>query len=75
MLQQVIAALIPALVIVAIFGAILRVDHLRCMEKRRAMMLDSIKRAVPVENYWIPCWTFYVPNRFLPREFRYTESK
>jgi len=69
------AALVPALIIVAIFGAILRVDHLRCMEKRRAIFMRTLASTIPAEAYWLPVWTFLVPNRFLPKEFRYVEGK
>lgn len=60
----------PALIIAAIYGMILRMDHLRCMEKRKAMFMENIKREVPVEAYWQPLWTFYVPARFRPKQFR-----
>lgn len=58
-----------------IFIPILWMDHQRCMEKRKAMFMENLKREVPVEAYWLPLWTFYVPNRFLPTEFRYVEGK
>lgn len=65
----------PALIIAVIYGVILRIDHLRCIERRREMFVENLKRAVPVESYWLPLWTFWVPNRFLPNEFRYIEGK